>query len=186
MHKLSTTTWDCRQAKAEIALKAGGDAVESATATLLESHLAECPRCRTYLAEMTASLEALQASATSLLPSAMTRSLWPRVAARLPQTRPLSASARFNVWVPTAAMATACAAMILVTIVQLERVVPFEPLVTPHLKMVLQRDQSNHFHDSHTFEPGRRPLRIEEPSNPIAVPVLHYGPEASPRDRGGF
>src|SRR4051794_3033856 len=122
MRNVANAIWDCRQAKAEIALQAGGDAVDPATSELLQSHLAECRDCRIYVAEMTASLEVLQACAVQWLPASRKTSLWPGVAARLPASVRPSAAARFNVWVPTAAMATACAAMWLVTLVQLGRV----------------------------------------------------------------
>lgn len=127
MSKVSKTTWDCRQAKSEIALKAGGDAVDPAVSALLEAHLTECSQCRGYLSGMTVSLESLQTCAADSVSPALSRSLWPSVASRLPRREPMTVAARFNLWVPTAATAAACAAMILVTIVQFERMMPVEP-----------------------------------------------------------
>lgn len=165
------TIWDCRQAKVELALQAGDDAVTSATSPLLETHLEDCAECREYLAGLTSSLETLKACvAEPVVPQRMT-SLWPEIAARLSAARPQVKLAPFNVWVPTAAMAAACAAMILVTIVQFERVAPFQPVVTPSLHAILGRDvpgdafRSPQFHDVPGSDhrkrtaPGQMPVR---------------------------
>jgi hypothetical protein len=169
----SMTTWDCRQAKAEIALQAGEDAVSPATSTLLETHLAECAACREYLAELSLSLESLRTCAAQSLASTSRASLWPGLAARLPVTQPHSSVARFNVWVPTAMMTAACAAMILVTIVQFERVAPFQPQLTPRVRAVMGHDIRNEFRTPEFIEhrrsngrdrtsPGQMPVRYRE------------------------
>lgn len=160
MSKVSKTMWDCRQAQSEIALKAGGDAVDPAASMLLEAHLAECSQCRGYLTGMTASLESLQTCAAGSLSPSLSRSLWPAVASRLPSNEPMTVAARFNLWVPTAAMAAACAAMILVTIVQFERMMPVEPQAA-QIKSVRVVDPEDAFKDrrfrvdphQHSYEP---------------------------------
>lgn len=138
MQTAAKTVFDCRQARAEIALKAGGDLDDPIALSLLEAHLAGCVPCRRYLAGMESSLEVLQASAVESLSGERPPSLWPRVSRQLPRLNSRAVSARFNLWVPTAAMAAACAVMVLVTIVQIERVAPFAPIVTPHLRTVLR------------------------------------------------
>lgn len=177
---VTKTVWDCRQAHVEIALKAGGDSIDPVAASLLESHLSECAACRQYLTGMESALELLQSSAVEVIPGKRLPSLWPRVAQRLPQPAARTAYARFNLWVPTAAMAAACAAMILVTIVQIERVAPFEPLVTPHLRTVLHGEPPrNIFVDDRQFATYRRP-------GSGAPSVLGTTPVSYPAETGAF
>lgn len=183
MKTINHPIWDCRQAKAEIALKAGGDSADPVAAEGLESHLTNCEDCRRYLRRMRASLEALQACALHSLPPAHQRSLWPGLASRLPPSVRPSAAARFNVWVPTAAMAVACAAMLLVTIVQIERVIPVEPTVTPQLNLVLRRERER---DLFPQFPTQQLRLVKEPAAASSVPVkLDYAPRFDPaaRDR---
>ena len=106
-------------------------------------------------------------------------SLWPRVARQLPQPNARTAYARFNVWVPTAAMAAACAAMILVTIVQIERVAPFEPLVTPHLKTVLHVESPDRFLSDREFAEHRLP-------GSMSRSVFGATPVSYPAEMGAF
>jgi anti-sigma factor RsiW len=184
MNKAAKTTWDCRQAKAEIALKAGGDAVDPSQSGVLESHLAECSACRNYLADMAASLESLQVCATEFPPPIKMRSLWPQIASQLPPTRLRRVTTRFNLWVPTAAMAAACAAMILVTIVQLERVVPYRPIATPPLRNVLYKELPDVRGEDELAE--RRLRDSSDPTFSGSLPV-HFEPRMRPghgaRDR---
>lgn len=184
MNKLAQPMWDCRQARAEIALHAGGDANELVTAQLLQSHLTDCEACRQYLISMKSSLDALQTCALAAYPTLPQRSLWPGIASRLPAMIRPSTVARFNVWVPTAAMAVACAAMLMVTIVQIERVMPFQPRLTPQLNMVLGREQE---HRRDIFPPLPAD-RLEFVKNPAvlrgAVPVrLDGAPRFIPAPR---
>ncbi len=174
MLQSSKTTWDCRQAKAELALQAGDDAVTPATAPLLETHLDECAECRDYLANLSSSLETLKASAVDPVVPQRMASLWPGIAARLPATRQVKL-APFNVWVPTAAMAAACAAMILVTVVQLERVAPFQPLITPLVQPVVGRNVRDDGFRSPDFQRDRRPDIWERPA-PGQMPVRYQTP----------
>lgn len=177
MHSVANTTWDCRQAKAEIALKAGGDAIDPLAGELLESHLDDCSHCRRYFAEMTASLESLQVCAAESPRPALSRSLWPGIAAQLPRTASLTASARFNFWVPTAAMAAACAAMILVAIVQIERSIPYEPMVTPQVRTVIGVQPQYIFNGAPSDEMSlRRPYESTAPKS-LPVQFKHSLPE---------
>lgn len=113
------TVWTCRQAEAEIALHAGGDLTDPVAEKLLASHLAKCPACRDYERRMSVCVELLQTCAAESAPPAAR--VWSRVAAKLPRRAPRTALAQFNAWVPTTAMVAACAAMILVTVLQIDR-----------------------------------------------------------------
>lgn len=182
MKKMTQPIWDCRQARAEIALEAGGDADDAVAARLLEAHLTDCEICREYRLRMRTSLEALQSSATPAYAAVHQRSLWPGIAARLPAVIRPSAAARFNVWVPTAAMAVACSAMLLVTIVQLERVIPFEPTLTPQVRMVLGREEPRDLFPRVSAE--RLRMVKGRPGTPGMVPVkLDYVPRFEPKPR---
>lgn len=115
----------CRQAEAELALHVGGDLDDAAATLPLQAHLANCPDCREYQRRLTECLEALQTCAAESLPTCRSAGVWPRVAARLAASyaaRPTLA--QFNVWVPTTAIAAACAVMVFVTIVQFDRTAP--------------------------------------------------------------
>jgi len=170
MLQSNKTTWDCRQAKAELALQAGDDAVTPATAPLLETHLEGCAECREYLAGLTLSLETLKTSAAEPVVPQRMASLWPKIAARLPTARPQVKLAPFNVWVPTAAMAAACAAMILVTIVQLERVAPFQPQIMPRVQEVFWRSGVDEFRSpDFRKDRGFGPARTAEGQVPVRL-----------------
>ena len=115
----------CRQAEAELALQVGGDLDDPAASLPLQAHLANCPDCREYQRRLTECLEALQTCAAESLPTSRTAGLWPRVAARLAASYAVRPTlAQFNVWMPTTAIAAACAVMVFVTIVQVERAAP--------------------------------------------------------------
>lgn len=127
----SPSVLSCRQAEAEIALQVGGDLDDPARTRLLQAHLANCPLCRDYERRLAECVEALQTCAVESLPTYRSGGLWPRVAAELPPCSPRPVLARFNVWVPTTAMACACAAMIFVTVIQIKGIVPADPTSSP-------------------------------------------------------
>lgn len=164
----STIAWDCRQAKLQLALKAGGDLADPVASALLERHLAACPQCRRYLAGMEAALELLQSCSQPTAAAERSVGVWPRVSARLPSAR--ERASRFQVWAPTVAMAAACAAMILVTIVQVERVASFDPIVTPRVKTLTGQSPRNLFLEDADFARGRMPIalpRIDSSATPV-------------------
>lgn len=181
MDKAVKTVWDCRAAQAEISLEAGGDPIDPSTRELLQTHLRDCAACRKFQTQMTASLEVLQTVAAASLPAGPMKSLWPGIAARLPASQPQSAYAKFNLWIPTAAMAAACAAMVLVTVVQIERISPFAPTVSPHLHTMLNGPSSRDLF--HADRPGMhdRPREVREfhPLQPTPVSFPTQAPAYS-------
>lgn len=176
MHTKSKTAWDCREAQVQIALKAGDDLDDPVALALLEAHLTNCDGCRRYLARMESTLEVLQTSALESPVIPRVPSVWSRVAHQLPQR---SSYAQFNVWMPTTAMVAACAAMIFVTIVQIERSTPFDPMVSPHLETVFDTESGNSMTSDRQFA-MRRPTNSLERSIPASVPVNF------PADTGTF
>ena len=117
----------CSQMEAEIALHAGGDLNDGVRQALLESHLAGCSTCRDYQRRMVACLDVLQTCAAESAPLGRAAGVWPRVATALRAYDAQPVLARFNAWVPTTAIAAACAAMIFVTVIQVERGLPVAP-----------------------------------------------------------
>ena len=118
---------NCGHVEAEIALYAGGDLNDAVRQDELESHLAGCPSCRDYQLRMSQCLEVLQTCAAESTPVGRSAGVWPRVAAALTAYETQPVLARFNAWVPTTAIAAACAAMIFVTVIQVERGVRVMP-----------------------------------------------------------
>lgn len=170
----SKIVWDCRQARSQIALKAGGDLNNPVDETLLEEHLVECASCREYLASMEATLDLLQTCAHVSLPARRSASVWPEVAGRLPAGNGRSVYARFNVWVPTAAMTAACAAMILVTFVQLQRTAALDPFLSRHVESADADDPSRRdlFVNDVNFASRRRPSELESTRRSNQFPVI--------------
>lgn len=102
---------NCKQAKSQIALWVGND-LDEADLPELKRHVAQCVCCEGYCAQMQAGLDVLQ-QADEMPHLPMQGSLWPRVAASI-HARGLSPRAhRFNGWVPAAAVAAACVAILL-------------------------------------------------------------------------
>ena len=84
--------WDCREARAEIALRAGGDSSDTAAAERLQTHLSSCRGCREYTAGMSVMMADLQSCAGET--PRMTASLWPRLKQRLPAQATTTVAAR--------------------------------------------------------------------------------------------
>jgi hypothetical protein len=166
MQPSAKLVWDCREARTQIALEVGGDLEDSAATERLQSHLHECPDCRRYLSDMQSVLGVFAACARPENVEAASPRLWSRIAAELPDRSRRSAYSQFNVWVPAAAMSIACAAMLLVTILQLEQVSPFEPILTPRIHSALNLDSPRM-----PLEGDRLPRRRGERSNSGSLPV---------------
>ena len=109
---------NCREARADIALFAGGDLDDRAQVRELRQHVHGCPECRAHYDAVKASLKSLAALAP--LDAAATwesgGSLWPsirRELAKPPQA--LTAAQAVNQlknWTPFAAMTAACVLML--------------------------------------------------------------------------
>jgi|GEM_PF-2252846 hypothetical protein len=106
---------NCTRARSEIALWVGGDVDERETVQL-QRHIALCPECRAYRCRMMGSLQVLQEPAS---PAAynLHDSVWPNVEARLSVRSRDEADRveRLNRWLPAAAIAAACLAVIAIT-----------------------------------------------------------------------
>ncbi|MBT4865249.1 MAG: zf-HC2 domain-containing protein [Planctomycetaceae bacterium] len=106
---------NCTRARSEIALWVGGD-VDEREAVQLQRHLALCPECRAYRCRMKGSLQMLQEPAS---PTAynLHDSVWPNVESRLSVQSRVEADRveRLNRWLPAAAIAAACLAVIAIT-----------------------------------------------------------------------
>jgi hypothetical protein len=106
---------NCTRAKSEIALWVGGD-VDNRDTEQLRRHVALCSECREYRSRMAGSLRVLQEPAT---PAAynLHDSVWPNVQSRLSVQSQVEAdrAERLNRWLPAAAIAVACLAVIAIT-----------------------------------------------------------------------
>ena len=143
----------CEQVRTELALHAGGDLDDPQTLGKVEKHLAGCPHCRQMFSQLVSGMEVLQMCAANAA-SVPRTSLWPALARRLPVTATYSAAAaQFNFWVPTAAMTAACAAMLVVTVVQFNRGMPSDTVRHPQFSSSSAR---NLFVNDREFAAGRR------------------------------
>jgi hypothetical protein len=108
---------NCSRAQSDIALWAGNDLDESSL-SCLRRHLAACPACRGYLAEMQALMQLvddcpLRDEADQASQEAVEDSLWPSLATRL-VSLPAPHGDRFNGWLPAVTVAVVCLVMVLV------------------------------------------------------------------------
>lgn len=106
---------NCTRAKSHIALWAGGD-LDDRQVAQLERHVAVCPDCREYRQRMAGSLQVLQNPASGES-SSLHDSVWPGVESRLAVQSQIEArrAERLNRWLPAAAIAAACLAVIAFT-----------------------------------------------------------------------
>jgi hypothetical protein len=106
---------NCTRAKSEIALWAGGD-LDDRQIAQLERHVAVCPDCREYRQRMSGSLQVLHNPGVSES-SGLHDSVWPGVESRLSVQSQIEArrAERLNRWLPAAAIAAACLAVIAFT-----------------------------------------------------------------------
>lgn len=106
---------NCTRARSEIALWVGGD-VDDRETLQLQRHVALCAECREYQSRMAGSLQVLQEPAS---PAAynLHDSVWPDVQSRLSAQSQVEAdrTERLNRWLPAAAIAVACLAVIAIT-----------------------------------------------------------------------
>jgi len=109
---------NCREARADIALFAGGDLDDRARVRELRQHVHGCPECRAHYDAMKSSLKSL--AALIPLDAAATwesgGSLWPSIRRELvkpPQTLTAAqAISQLKNWTPFAAMTAACVLML--------------------------------------------------------------------------
>lgn len=104
---------NCKRARTEIALWAGDDLDEQAAGPLLR-HLALCLECREYRRQMVSSVHVLQ-EPEGPCSVELHDSVWPGLAGRLPSRDEARQADRLNRWLPAAAVAVACLAVIVFT-----------------------------------------------------------------------
>jgi hypothetical protein len=106
---------NCGRARTNVALWAGGD-LDDQESGQLERHLAVCPQCRDYRTRIAGSLQALR-EPQGILADNLYDSVWPKVASRLAVKSQADArrAERLNRWLPVAAAAAVCLAVIALT-----------------------------------------------------------------------
>jgi hypothetical protein len=167
---------NCRDAKLDLALLAGGDLDDAARLRELRRHLATCPDCRRrYQSAQTAlhSLRGLKAAATTSTWESG-GSLWPAVQQELsrppqPLTRQMFRQLRH--WSPFAAMTAACVLMLVAITFRGE---PREQPVTP---------RGMHLTPPPAVPPASESSRShgESAARPPAPPEVPEGAKPSPR-----
>jgi hypothetical protein len=104
---------NCKRARTKIALFVGDD-LDVAAKKDLKGHLSVCQPCRQYWQEMKTTLRALHnpwgdPGEGNPQPD---KSLWPRLAARLPRRTPRQRQTPFNGWIAGGSVAAACCVLI--------------------------------------------------------------------------
>jgi hypothetical protein len=101
----------CRKMRRLLALWAGND-LDERDATGLERHLASCPHCREVRQGLHRSQRALEAVRPgTVLENQQSASVWPGVARHVRSIDENSVPQGWREWLPTAALAAACVAM---------------------------------------------------------------------------
>ncbi|MFV0442394.1 MAG: anti-sigma factor family protein [Planctomycetaceae bacterium] len=109
----------CREARADIALYAGGDLDDRARVRELRLHVAGCPECREHYQSLKTTLKTLSGLGPVELGGATwqsTGSLWPAIRQEIGRPpEPLTVAKAFKQlkpWAPLAAMTVACVLML--------------------------------------------------------------------------
>ena len=172
---------NCKRAKTEIALWAGGD-LEPESARSLQRHLAICPRCREHRDNLQHSLQLLQETQSATVTETR-ESIWPALARHLPTHDEIRRAERLNRWLPAAAALVASLALIAFTADRrpTENVtrrgldgVPFE--TTP-----IQLDPTPSWQPSQVEGPPRRGRRRPDPFREL-YPWEQGDPFGDPND----
>ena len=167
---------NCEQARRLLPLWVGRDLSDAGDAKTLQVHVTACPTCRALQRRLLQSLDALQSistAATEVEQQSHPRpSLWPRVAAALPE-RPCIRD-RFNGWIPAAAMALAASLMVAVSISSVQRELGGQPSLTWRTS---PSDGRNLFETDAQFAPGVVHDQLSTPlllpaSNPLRQPPV--------------
>lgn len=167
---------NCRDAKRDLALLAGGDLDDAARVRELRRHLAGCPDCRRQYQSTRSALQSLRGLKAAASNSTWESggSLWPaiqRELSRPPQPLPRQVFRQLHHWSPFAAMTAACV-LILVAVVY--RGEPREPPVTPRGMQVVPSTATRPESES-SRSPG------ESVAQPPSPPELEEGPKTPPR-----
>ena len=161
---------NCEQANRLLPLWIGRDLSDAVEAELLQIHVAACPKCHVRQRRLQGCLDALQTAstaATDVEPHSHSRpSVWPRVAAALPERRRVKD--RFNGWVPATAMALAASLMLAVSISSVQRELGTQHTPTWRFGPTSPSDGRNLFETDARFAPG---VVHEQLSNPLLLPA---------------
>jgi hypothetical protein len=105
----------CRNYRVELALLAGND-LDAAARLEVERHLATCPDCRVEWMELQAGQRALErARETPAEVEIETPSIWCEVQPRIRVVEDRAARGSWRGWLPAAAMAAACLAVLVIS-----------------------------------------------------------------------
>jgi hypothetical protein len=106
----------CRKTRRLLALRAGND-LEERDGAFAQRHVAVCPSCREVWLGLTASQQALEQLRAAPIEAAEQRptSVWPAVARHI-RSIDEQAAPTWRGWIPAAALAAACLAVVMVVI----------------------------------------------------------------------
>jgi len=163
-------TMNCERARQLLPLWVGRDLSDAGDVELLRGHVATCPRCHVQQRRLLESLDVLQSASTAAMefePRSDSRpSLWPRVAASLPD-RP-HARDRFNGWLPAIAMTLAATLMMAVSISSVQRELGSPPSFAWQFGPTSPSDGRNLFETDTRFAPG---VVHDQLTNPLLMPA---------------
>ena len=161
---------NCKQARRLLPLWVGRDLSDAGDTVPLQIHVAACPKCHARQRQLQESLDALQSistTATEVETQSHSRpSLWPRVAAALPEWP--RGRDRFNGWIPACAMALAAALMMAVSISTVQREMGSQRPLTWRFGPTSLSDGRNLFETDARFAPG---VVHDKLSNPLLLPA---------------
>ena len=159
---------NCEQARRLLPLWVGRDLSDAGDVASLLVHVAACPKCGAQHRRLQQCLDALQTISTAAVepPSRARPSLWPRVAAALPECP--RGRDRFNGWIPAAAMALAATLMVAVSISAIERELGSQRPLTWRFVSSSPSDGRNLFETDARFAPG---VIHDQLSNPLLLPA---------------
>lgn len=167
---------NCEHARRLLPLWVGRDLSDAGDTEWLQVHLAACPDCHALQRRLLESLDVLQSvstTATGVEPQSDSRpSLWPRVAAALPEWP--RGRDRFNGWIPAAAMALAATLMVAVSISSVQRELGGQQPLAWGLWSMSPSDKRNLFETDVRFAPG---MVHDKLSNPLLLPASNPTPE---------
>ncbi|MEK6259679.1 MAG: hypothetical protein AABP62_13765 [Planctomycetota bacterium] len=161
---------NCEQARRLLPLWVGSDLSDAGDAESLRTHVAACPKCHAGQRRLQESLDVLQSVSTAATVAETQPhsrpSLWPRVAAALPE-RPRVRD-RFNGWIPAAAMALAASMMVAVSISSVQRELGSQRPLAWRFGPTSPSDGRNLFETDARFAPG---VVHDQLSNPLLLPA---------------
>lgn len=161
---------NCEQARRLLPLWVGHDLPDAGDVEALQVHVAGCSQCRAQQRRLQQSLDALQSLSTLAIDvgreSGSRPSLWPRVAAALPEWP--RGRDRFNGWIPASAMVLAASLMVAVSISSVQREFGIRRPESWHFGSSSPSHGRNLFATDARFAPG---AIHEEPPSSLMLPA---------------